>query len=260
MSLTQSFNSLNIRQSPTSTSPVVGDTLAHPTARPAFGVRIADIAAMLPDGSTVIGQRKIPTTPQFDQAFGAFAQGTVFQAPQGFIAVEDLRPGDQLATADGGQQTVTWIGSATFSASDPGERMKLTRIMADSFGVNRPQSFVSVGSAARVLQTPAAMRAEVGDKKVTTPAAQFVDGVNVIEVTPPTPIRLFHVALQNHALLLAGGLEVESYHPGSQPLQMLSHTLRSVFMSVFPHIHRISDFGVQCAPRAPSSDTPQSIA
>ena len=260
MSLTQSFSSLNARQSSSSAKSVVGDTLIQPSVRPAFGVRIADIAAMLPDGSTVIGQRKIPTTPHFDQAFGAFAQGTVFQAPQGYIAVEDLRPGDQLTTADGGQETVTWIGSATFSASDPGERMKVTRIMADSFGVNRPQSFVSVGSAARVLQTPAAMRSDLGDKKVTTPAAQFVDGVNVIEVTPPTPIRLFHVALQNHALLLAGGLEVESYHPGAQPLQMLSHTLRSVFMSVFPHIHRISDFGVLCTPRAPGIEDAKKMA
>ena len=237
------------------TSALNNPALVDPEQRPAFGVRIADIAALLPDGSTVFGQRKIPTTKQFDQAFGAFAQGTLFQAPSGFVAVEDLRPGDQLTTSGGGQQTVVWIGCATFAPSDLGTRMTLTRVMADSFGVNRPQSFLSLGTAARVLQTPAGMRGVAGDQKLMTPASQFVDGVNVIEVAPPTPIRLFHVALRHHAPMIAGGLEVESFHPGTQPLQMLSHTLRSVYLSVFPHIENLSDFGTLCAPRAPDEDS-----
>lgn len=223
--------------------------------KPSFGVRVADIAALLPDGSTVIGQRKIPTTRHFDQAFGAFAQGTLFQAPCGYIAVEDLRPGDRLSCADGGEEVVNWIGSASFAPSDLGERMLLTRIMADSFGVNRPQSFLSVGSAARVMQTPANLRGFSGDKKLMTPAIRFVDGVNVIEVAPPTPTRLFHVGLRRHAPLIAGGLEVESYHPGHQPLQMMSHTLRSVFMSVFPHVQHLTEFGRLSVPRAPEEDS-----
>ena len=201
------------------TSSVAGRSALEASPQPVFGVRIADIAAMLSDGSTIIGQRKIPTTPLFDQAFGAFAQGTRFLSPNGYISVEDLRPGDQLNTADGGQETVTWIGSATFSPNDLGDRMRLTRVMSDSFGVNRPQSFVSFGSAARVLQTPADLRGVTGDKKLMTTASRFVDGVNVIEVTPPTPTRLFHIGMRTHSVLISDGLEVESYHPGAHPMK-----------------------------------------
>jgi hypothetical protein len=54
---------------------------------------------------------------------------------------------------------------------------------------------------------------------------------------------LFHVVLKRHAAIIAGGLEVESYHPGPNPLNMLSHTLRTVFMSCFPQIAHLQDFG-----------------
>lgn len=223
--------------------------------KPPFGVRMADIAARRPDGSTIIGQRRIPTLPKFDQVFAAFAQGTLFQTEHGLVAVEDLQPGDRLNTADGGCEMITWIGSANFSPNDQGDRMHLTRIMADSFGVNRPDTFVSLGSAARMLHRPPHLRGLPNTERMMTPAHVFVDGVNVIEITPPTPVRLFHLSLTRHASVFAGGLEVETYHPGAQPLQSLSHTLRSVFMSIFPHIQQISDFGAMRYPRAPEDDT-----
>lgn len=220
-------------------------------AQSPFGVRVADIAAINHEGKIVIGQRKIPMTEQFDHAFAAFGQGTLFQSPAGFIAVEDLHPGDQVTTADGTTEDVVWIGSATFSPTDQGDRMTLTRIMADSFGMNRPETFVSLGAGARLLQTPPDMRGVQSAKRMMSSTRSLVDGVNVIDVMPPTPIRLFHVALRNHGALIAGGLEVESYHPGLQPMQHMSHTLRSVFLSLFPQVQQIGDFGVMRYPRSP---------
>ncbi len=43
-----------------------------------------------------------PAVPAFEQAFNAFAQGTLIQTENGKVAVEDLQPGAQIATADGG--------------------------------------------------------------------------------------------------------------------------------------------------------------
>lgn len=219
--------------------------------KPAFGVRVADIAGLKADGHMIIGQRRIPTLRVFDQAFAGFAQGTVFQAEKGFLAIEDIKPGDRLATADGGSEQVTWVGSAMFSPSDLGERTHLTRVMADSFGVNRPESFISLGPAARVLQAPCHLRGNAAAAQMTTPARDFVDGVNVIDVMPPTPIRLFHLGLRSHAALIASGLEVESYHPGTAQLRDLSMTLRDVFLSLFPHLEKLSDFGQIAYTHAP---------
>ena len=253
MSLTSPINSLSHLAKPATARDALNEHPTDASQAPAFGVRVAEIAALKPGGSIVIGQRRIPTLPKFDQAFSAFGQGTLFQADSGLVAVEDLQPGDRLMTADGTAEPLVWIGATTFSPSDQGQRICLTRAMADSFGVNRPECFVSFGPGARVLQTPPDQRSVAEGRQMMTPAHAFVDGVNVIEVMPPTPVRLFHLAMQRHTALIAGGLEVESYHPGPQPLHLLSHTMRSVFMSLFPHLQQVQDFGAMHFTRAPEN-------
>lgn len=254
MSLTPHLSHITNSVSPSKASGTDRNLPQRNQSAPAFGVRTVDIAAIRNDGSLVIGQRRIPTTKVFDEAFAGFAQGTLFQTETGQIAVEDLQPGQKLLTARGKSEEITWIGSATFAPSDKGDRMRLTRIMADSFGVNRPDSFISLGSSARILKTPPDLRCVEGNKQVMTPAHTFVDGVNVIEIMPPTPVRLFHISMRAHTSIFAGGLEVESYHPGHQPLQGLSQTLCDVFMSMFPHIENLSDFGAMQFPRAPEKN------
>ena len=229
--------------------------LRYASPKPTFGVRIAEIAALQEDGSTVIGQRKIPILPAFDQAFAAFAQGTIFKSKTGFLAVEDVQPGDWLASSTGTFEQVTWIGSALFSNQDQGEHVSLTRVMADSFGVSRPDSFVSFGPAARIQQTPPDLRGSTVATRVMTPASRFLDGVNVIEAVPPSPVRLFHLGLQNHTALIANGLKVESYHPGPNPVSHMSQTLRTAFFKLFPHIRDLSDFGPMRFARAPEDTT-----
>ena len=217
--------------------------MADPAPKPLFGVRVADIAALTADGRTIIGQRRVPTLPQFDQAFAAFAQGTVFQAQSGYLAVEDIQPGDWLMTDTGKAEQVTWIGSATFAPTDQGDRMLLTRVLADSFGVNRPENFISFGSAARVLQAPPDLHGSAEAARLMTPAQQFLDGVNVIEFMPPTPVRLFHIGLRQHSAILARGLAVESFHPGHNPTKDMSTTLSTAFLSLFPHVNELSELG-----------------
>ncbi|MGZ2256800.1 Hint domain-containing protein [Roseobacter sp. A03A-229] len=208
-----------------------------------LGVRLADVAALRADGSIVIGQRKVPTMPLFDSAFSALARGTPLQTEHGPVAIEDLQPGDRVLTAGGTPSQIVWIGSATFAPSDARDGQLLTRLMADSFGVNRPDSFLSLGPAARVLQTPPDRRAEPGERRIMTPASAFVDGVNAINVVPQTPVQMFHLCLEEHAAVIAGGLEIETFHPGPNPGRLLSHTLKSVLLSVFPHLTHLNEFG-----------------
>jgi hypothetical protein len=223
------------------------------TAKAAFAVRIADIKAKKPDGSIVIGQRKVPTLADFDQPFAAFAQGTVFKSDTGFIAVEDLHPGDRLMTAEGDCEEVTWIGSAVFGPGDQGPQMSLTRVMPDSFGVNRPENFASFGPAARLLQAPPNLRGSTAAARLMTPASRFLDNVNVVPVLPPSPVRLFHVAVHRHAALIANGLHVESYHPGYTPVSHMSQTLQNVFGALFPHVEDLTEFGPMQFARAPEA-------
>jgi len=239
-----SFPTSQVR-TPRATSVTRSDLRSGPT-------RSFEIAALRRDGSRYLGQVKLPALPVFEQAFSAFARGTVLQADVGEIAIEDLIPGDKLWTRDGAAARVLWIGSGTFSPQEArGRRMPLVRIMADSFGACRPNRFVTLGSGARILQTPPHLRNGSKPEALLSPVREFVDTVNVIEVIPPTPVHLFHVVLERHSIIRAGGLEVETYHPGSQTLRGLSRADLQDFMKAFPQFDHPTDFGPLCQSRAP---------
>lgn len=221
------------------------------TSRP---VRIYEVASLRADGTTHLNEFRAPAIPLIDRAFSAFAQGCLLATPDGPVAVEDLLPGDYLKTTSGEPAQVTWIGSATFAPKPQMPRTRLVRIMADSFGPGRPGSFVTVGPAARILQTPPALRGYAGGEPLLTPAAEFIDNVNVIAVTPPTPVRLFHICLTRHAAVDLGGVQMETFHPGNNILRGATHSQRDLFLSMFPTIAHVSDFGPLAHRRAPTEE------
>jgi hypothetical protein len=220
----------------------------------AIATRSFEVAGLRSDGSLYIGQDRAPALPLFESAFSAFARGTLIQTTQGNVAVEDLQPGDMIVTSSGAAEKLVWIGSSSFVPADAGRRIPLIRVMADSFGQSRPSSFITLGPAARILHTPHHLRGDAGSAQMLTPVREFVDGVNVIEVVPPTPVRLFHLCLSHHAVINVGGLEMETFHPGTQALRSVSHSLRDRFLGMFPRIGDASDFGPLAQPRAPEQD------
>lgn len=215
--------------------------------------RSYETAALRSDGSLLIGQNTAPALPLFESAFNAFARGTAIRTVNGEVAVEDLQPGEMLRTTEGDAVKVIWIGSSTFVPADTGERVPLIRVMPDSFGQERPNAFLTLGPGARILKTPHDLRGDSNGGPMLTPARRFVDGVNVIEVTPPTPVRLFHLCLARHATFHAAGLAVESFHPGTTALRDLPRDLRDRFLSMFPQISEIGDFGPLAHARAPET-------
>ncbi|AXI48741.1 hypothetical protein C1J03_04590 [Sulfitobacter sp. SK012] len=217
--------------------------------------RSFEVTALRSDGSLFIGQSRGPAIPLFESAFSAFARGSLIQTTMGPVAVEDLQPGDMIETSTKEPAKLIWIGSSSFVPAETGRRTPLIRFMADSFGESRPSAFLTVGPGARILQTPPALRAIADGQQLLTPARQFVDGVNVIEVAPPTPVRLFHICLSRHAVIKVGGLEMETFHPGANTTRDISHALRDRFLSLFPQIGHISDFGPLAHQRAPKEDT-----
>ncbi|MGJ8544343.1 MAG: Hint domain-containing protein [Sulfitobacter sp.] len=216
--------------------------------------RSYEMAGLRSDGSLYIGQTTAPALPLFESAFSAFGRGTLIQTTMGPVAVEDLQPGDMINTATGEAAQLVWIGSSSFAATEHGRRTPLIRIMADSFGESRPERFVTLGPGARILQTPPALRGLADGKQLLSPAQAFVDGVNVIEVVPPTPVRLFHLCLTRHAVINVGGIQMETFHPGMAATRKVSHALRDRFLSMFPRMAHVTDFGPLAHARAPEED------
>ena len=214
-------------------------------------LRQFEIAELRPDGSIFLNTFRAPSFPLLESAFSAFAQGALVATPKGPIAIEDLQPGDMVHTTSGEPAPILWIGASVFSANQGDKRTPLVRIMADSFGLTRPSSFVTVGPSARILQTPPQLRHLMKDAPLLTPARAFVDTVNVIEVYPPTPVRLFHICLPRHAAVDVGGIAMETFHPGQALLRSATHTQRDFVLSLFSHVSHSSEFGPLAHPRAP---------
>ena len=215
------------------------------------------VTALQPDGSAKASHHVALANATFEAGFSAFARGTLVQTDFGPCAVEDLLPGDEILTDEFGPVPLLWIGSMTLmpnaavtTPDHPPELTKLTRITADAFGVSHPMPDFLAGPGARLLQRPLSLRDIAGQGPILTPARDFIDGVNVIEITPPTPIALFHLSLARHATITVAGLKVETFHPGKNAGANMGPNTKALFLSLFPHIAQFSDFGPLAHPRA----------
>ncbi len=231
------------------------------TVRPSFKnphqaglvkTRSFEIAGLRTDGSLFIGQGRAPALPLFDSAFAAFARRTLIQTTDGETAIEDLQPGDMINTTSGEPARLIWIGSSSFFPIETGRRIPLISIMPGSFGQSRPNSALTVGPGARILHTPPRLRSETNAAGMLTPLSELLDGVSVFEVAPPTPVRLFHICLERHAVIHAGGIEMETFCPDANDFRLLPNSLQSRFLSMFPQISHIADFGPSAHRRAPA--------
>ncbi|WP_425043430.1 Hint domain-containing protein [Primorskyibacter sp. S87] len=234
------------------TSPILSDPAAL-RARSRPQLRRYEVTSLLENGNIVSTRHIAPALPLFENAFCALSRGSLVETESGPIAIEDLLPGDRVMTRDHGTQTVLWKGCTMLIPGRPdakGRTHHLTRIMADSFGMQRPMSGVIAGPSARLLATPGHLRALSSGEPLLTPVGEFVDGMNVVETAPPTPVELFHVCLSQHAVIRVDGLEFETYHPGVTALRTLSHAMRSLYLTLFSHIDKLTDFGPQAYPRA----------
>ncbi|MBZ4023233.1 hypothetical protein CKO11_12270 [Rhodobacter sp. TJ_12] len=200
--------------------------------------------------------RIAPATPLFEEAFSALARGAVIATEEGPVAVEDLVPGMRALTAEGRVETITWIGSMVIypegdspRAGDGGEKVTLTRVTAEALGAGRPMQDVVLGPRARLCLRHSRLRRVAGLEAAYAPARAFIDGVSVIELTPATPVTVFHVVLERHGSLKVGGLEVEAFHPGEGVERMIDPRMLSLFEAQFPQLDTLADFGPLAHPR-----------
>lgn len=221
--------------------------------RPKAQLRRYEVSSLMPNGDVSQTRHIAPALSMFEDAFCAFTRGSLVETETGPLAIEDLLPGNTVLTQDGSSQTVLWKGSVTLipgREDSRGRTRPLTRIMADTFGMQKPMSGVIAGPAARLLGTPAHMRHLHGGSEILTPVHEFQDGMSVIETLPPTPIELFHICLKRHSVIKVDGLQFESYHPGINAVRQVSHSLRSIYLNLFAHIESPNDFGPLILPRA----------
>ncbi|MEI4471253.1 Hint domain-containing protein [Frigidibacter sp. MR17.24] len=240
--------------------------VAKPERRPLRAMPLArryEATYLMQNGDIGTVSRLAPAMPMFEQAFAAIARGTLVATATGPVAVQDLLPGDILQTAEGEAQALLWTGQITLypagsaeterTAQQGSEPARLTRIMAESFGLGRPLADVVLGPHARLLRRDTRLTPIVGSDEAYVPVRSLQDGERIFEVTPATPVTVHHLVLANQATLSAGGIGIESFHPGESLPSMMDSQLLSLFLSLFPHLEHhgggIGGFGVEAHPR-----------
>lgn len=212
-----------------------------------------EVAALTPSGELVEQSLPAPATPLFEDAFAVFARGTLIATEHGQTAIEDLMPGDLVQTSRRGLRPVLWIGSTKLAPkaveSDDGDGFRLTRMASDAFGLGRPVPDLVLGPRARILHRSARCLEMLGSTEAFAPAHAFSDGVNVIEVRPLAPVRLYQIAFHGQQSILANGIEIETYHPGPQFEALVDRESREHFLRLFPHVTGFDDFGQMQIPR-----------
>ena len=126
---------------------------------------------------------------------------------------------------------------------------RLTRLSAEALGYARPFQDLVLGPRARIVDRRPGVRLLTGRMAALVPAADLMDGVAAVEVTPAAPVEVFHLSFERHETLLANGVEVESYHPGPLHDFPLRGDQLALFLSCFPHRSDLLAFGEPAIPR-----------
>ena len=227
----------------------------HPeprSIRTAALTRRYEVSWLAADDSVQSAIHVAPAIAEFEEAFSAFARGSVIATSDGPVAVEDLVPGMEVVTGDNAVERIMWIGSMSILPARLGARIEtatMTRITTDAFGMGRPTPDLQLGPWARLLLQDARCKAATGASAAYAPVRSFMDGISIIEVTPFAPISAFHLALERHGSIRAAGLEIESFHPGGNLSDRLDPQLAAMFMSLFPHLRSAAEFGPLAHPR-----------
>ena len=136
-----------------------------------------------------------------DISLACFVAGTRIRGMDGDVAVEDLRVGDAVRVTRGRRRRVIWIGRRTIDGTrhKSAARVWPVLIAAGAFGPARPARdlFLSPDHAVFV-------------SGILIPAGLLVNGTTVTRV-PRDRVQYFHVELEQHDVLYAEGLTVESY-------------------------------------------------
>ena len=146
----------------------------------------------------------IPPAAQPGNTALCFAAGTLIATPAGETAVEDLRIGDKILTADARIMPVKWIGRQTVSTRfGPAERLMPVRFAAGSLGDGLPQSDLTVTADHGMLVDG-----------VICQAGALVNGTTITRVPLAQmgeTYTVYHIETEEHEIILANGAPAETF-------------------------------------------------
>jgi len=132
-----------------------------------------------------------------------FARGTLIATPGGETAVETLKIGDLLRTADGRDVPVKWIGRQSLMPATLGARSEPVLIEAGALGNTLPHSDLTVTADHGMI---------VDDLVINASALVGGAGINWVATRDlPPRFTVYHIETEEHDVILANGAPTETF-------------------------------------------------
>jgi len=170
--------------------------------------------------------------------YACLTPGTELMTPEGPQKVEDLGPGDLVMTRDSGAQEIVWMGHRRMTGARlfalPAERP--IRIRQGALRGAGPYDDLVVSPDHRVLRRDRVAQSLWGEAEVLVRAADLI-GQPGVSVDPClTETYYVNVMLEQHGVVWANGMEVESFHPGFSGLDRLTDEGRTSLLNLRPDL------------------------
>lgn len=145
-----------------------------------------------------------------------FCDGTLIRTDQGDIPIENLRPGDLVATRDHGFQRLRWTGRRVHDAAMVADHPDLQpiRIRAGALGKNLPFADLLVSARHRILIRSVIALHMFGAFEVLVAARQLlsIEGIDIANDLNKVSYR--YLLFDQHEVTVSNGAETESLSVG----------------------------------------------
>jgi hypothetical protein len=165
-----------------------------------------------------------------------FTPGTAIRTQGGVQLIQDLRPGDYIATKDNGLQQVLWTGARWMSGArlHAMPHLRPIRLRADALGIGRPEDDLLVSPQHRMLVQGAAAQDLFNTPEVLVAAEDLINGTSIHVDQTLREVTYVHILLERHQVIWANGLETESYHPSNTALETVAPDQRASLLQILP--------------------------
>lgn len=167
-----------------------------------------------------------------------FTPGTQILTADGPVRIEELREGDLVQTKDNGAQPIQWIGSRRMTGARlfAMPHLRPIRINAGYFGEGEPEDDLVVSPQHRVVIKGAVAQDLFNTPEVLVTAQDLIDGDRISVDLKLREVTYVHLLFERHQVLMANGVETESFHPASAALNTLGAPDRDRLLARHPEL------------------------
>ncbi len=165
-----------------------------------------------------------------------FTPGTAIRTAEGTKRIEDLRPGDWIATKDNGLQEILWTGNRRMTGArlHAMPHLRPIRFRVGALGLGRPDGDLLVSPQHRMLVNGPAARALFNTPEVLVAAEDLINDVSILVDHTQREVIYIHILLERHQVIWANGLETESFHPSNTALDTVAPEQRATLLQLLP--------------------------